>query len=194
MEEATDALLQRMWGVKMGQIREVAFEEAEFLLREYRDIVYEMPFQLPSDVLFVGRAVGILSGMATSLDPEFDPWAATIPFAKDLAAEELTSDWRGWLDEIGTLAQLLLRLPTRLDQFITQAERGELTLKAALSSDTARALRRLERSVDRLTWGVIFTSLLISGTLLRLSEGPTWSSTGLFVLAALVLMWGITRR
>lgn len=194
MEEATDALLQRMWGVKMGQIREVAFEEAEFLLREYRDIVYEMPFQLPSDVLFVGRAVAILSGMATSLDPEFDPWAATIPFAKDLAAEELARDWRGWLDEIGTLAQLLLRLPTRFDQFITQAERGELTLQAALSSDTARALRRLERSVDRLTWGVIFTSLLISGTLLRLSEGPTWSSTGLFVLAALVLMWGITRR
>jgi MYXO-CTERM domain-containing protein len=30
--------------------------------------------------------------------------------------------------------------------------------------------------------------------MLRLSEGPGWSSTGLFVLAGLVLVWSITRR
>jgi predicted unusual protein kinase regulating ubiquinone biosynthesis (AarF/ABC1/UbiB family) len=178
----------------MGQIRDVAFEQAEFFVREYRDIIYEMPFQLPADILFVGRAVGILSGMATSLDPEFDPWAATIPFAETLAEEELARDWRGWLDEIGTLARLLLQLPNRLDQFITRAQRGELTVQAALSPDTSRALRRLERSVDRLTWGVISAGLLISATMLRLSEGPAWPSTGLFVLAGIVLLWGITRR
>lgn len=194
IEEATDAMLQRLWGVKMGQIRDVALEEAEFFLREYRDIVYEMPFQFPVEVLFVGRAVGILSGIATSLDPDFDPWAATIPFAEQLAAEELARDWRGWLEEIGNLVRLALQLPTRLDQFITQAQRGELTLQAALSPDTARALRRLERSVDRLTWGVISASLLIAGTLLRINEGPGWSSNTLFTLAGLVFLWGITRR
>jgi predicted unusual protein kinase regulating ubiquinone biosynthesis (AarF/ABC1/UbiB family) len=194
LEEVHDVMFERLWGVKMGQIRDMAVEEAEFFLREYRDLIYEMPFQLPADILFVGRAVGILSGMATSLDPDFDPWAATIPFAEKLATEELARDWRGWLQEIGTLIRLMLQLPTRLDQFITQAQRGELTLQVGLSPDSARALRRLERSVDRLTWGVIFASLLISGTMLRLSEGPGWSSTGLFVLAGLVLVWSITRR
>jgi predicted unusual protein kinase regulating ubiquinone biosynthesis (AarF/ABC1/UbiB family) len=194
IEEATDALLQRLWGVRMGQFRDVALEEAQFFMREYRDIVYEMPFQLPADILFVGRAVGILSGIATSLDPDFDPWSATIPFAEDLVAEELTRDWRGWLDEIGALARLMLSLPNRVDQLITQAQRGELTVQAALSPDTNRALRRLERSVDRLTWGVISAALLISGTMLRLSEGPGWPSTSLYVLAGLVLLWGITRR
>ncbi len=194
LEEVHDVLFQRLWGVKMGQIRDIAFEEAEFFLREYRDIIYEMPFQLPADILFVGRAVGILSGMATGLDPDFDPWAATIPFAERLAAEELAQDWREWLGEIGTLARLALQLPKRLDQFITQVQRGDLTMQAALSPDTARALRRLERSVDRLNWGVISASLLISGTLLRLNEGPGWPSTSLFVLAGLVFLWGISRR
>lgn len=194
LEEVHDVMFERLWGVKMGQFRDVAFEEAEFILREYRDIVYEMPFQLPVDILFVGRAVGILSGMATSLDPEFDPWAATIPFAERLAAEELTRDWRGWLDEIGTLARVALGLPTRLDQFLTEARRGELTMQAALATDTARALRRIERSVERLTWVVVAIGLLVSGMMLRPSEGPDWLSTGLFVSAGLALLWGITRR
>ncbi|MFQ5845035.1 MAG: HEAT repeat domain-containing protein, partial [Planctomycetota bacterium] len=40
--------------------------------------------------------------------------------------------------------------------------------------DAARALRRLERSVDRLSWGVIFASLLVSGVLLRMNQGVGW--------------------
>ena len=163
-------------------------------MREYRDIIYEMPFQLPADILFVGRAVGILSGMATSLDPDFDPWVATIPFAERLAAEELGRDWRGWLEEIGNLASVALGLPTRLDQFLNEARRGELTTQAMMATDTARALRRLERSVDRLTWVVISATLLTSGMLLRLNEGPGWPSTGLFALAGLALLWGMTRQ
>ena len=194
LEEVHDVMFQRLWGVKMGQLRDVAFEEAEFLLREYRDIVYEMPFQFPADVLFVGRAVGILSGIATSLDPDFDPWEATIPFAEKLAADEIARDWRGWLDEIGNLVRLALQLPTRIDRLITQVQRGELTMQASLAPDTARALHRLERSVDRLTWGVIFASLLISGTVLHLSQGPNGLSISLLVMAALALLWGLTRR
>ncbi len=194
LEEAHDIMFQRFWGMKMGQFRDVAFEEAEFFLREYRDIIYEMPFQLPVDILFVGRAVGILSGMATSLDPDFDPWAATIPFAERLAAEELARDWRGWLEEIGMLARVALGLPTRLDQFLTEARRGELTIQATMATDTARALRRLERSVERLTWVVIAIGLLVAGLMLGASEGPEWLSTGLFVSVGFALLWGITRR
>ena len=194
LEEIHDVMFQRFWGVRMGQLRDFALEQAEYFIREYRDIIYEMPFQLPADILFVGRAIGILSGMATSLDPEFDPWNALIPFAEGLTAEELARDWRAWLDELSTMARLVLALPHRFDQFLTEARRGELTMQAALAPDTARALLRLERSVDRLTWGVIAASLLVTGVLLRVSEGPGWPSTGLLILAGLALLWGLTRR
>jgi predicted unusual protein kinase regulating ubiquinone biosynthesis (AarF/ABC1/UbiB family) len=194
LEEVHEAMFQRLWGVKLSQLRDVAMEEAVFFLREYRDIVYEMPFQFPTDILFVGRAMGILMGMATSLDPNFDLWNGIIPFAEKLAADELSRDWRGWLDEIGKLVRLVVQLPTRVDHFITQAEHGELTLQVSLATDSARSVRRLERSVDRLAWGVIFASLLISGTILRVVEGPSWLSTGLLVAAGVAWLWGITRR
>ena len=52
---------------------DLALDEARYFYKEYRDIVYDMPFQFPVDLLFVLRASGILSGMSTNLDPEFDP-------------------------------------------------------------------------------------------------------------------------
>lgn len=194
LEEVHAALMQRLYGVKMSQLRHIAVGEAQFLWREYRDLIFEMPFQFPSDVLFVMRAIGILAGIATSLHPDFDPWAETIPFAERLAREELGRDSGRWLDEITQLLRLVWGLPTRLDRLITLAERGQMTTVVSLAPDATRLLHRVERSLDRLTWGVIFTSLLISGVILRLNEGPGWASTLLLAGAGLSLVWGLTRR
>jgi predicted unusual protein kinase regulating ubiquinone biosynthesis (AarF/ABC1/UbiB family) len=194
LEALHDELFRRMYGVRMGQLADVAFEQAEYIFREYRDILNEMPFQFPTDILFVIRAVGILSGMATSLDPDFEPWAATIPFAERLAASEATGGIRSTLEEIAGLARLAASLPSRLDRLLRAAERGELVTQTALAPDAQRAMRRLERSVDRLAWAVAFAGLLVSGVLLRGNEGPSQLSTAFLLAAGFCLLWGITRR
>lgn len=189
-----DALFARLGGVRMGQLTDIALKQAEFVLREYRDIVYEMPFQFPTDILFAMRAVAILSGMATALDPEFDPWAATLPFAERLASDQASRDWGHVLNDLADLVRLALRLPQRLDRYLTLAERGELLSQNALAPDAAKAIRRLERSVERLTWGMVAMGLLVSGMLLRITEGPGGVSAALLVAAVAALFWGITRR
>jgi hypothetical protein len=132
--------------------------------------------------------------MATSLDPDFDPWAATLPFAQRMAGEEGLWDWRKWLGEAAELGRLAVRLPARMDRFLSQAERGELVTQFSLAPDSAKALRRIERSVDRLTWGVISVGLLIGGVALRAAEGASPLSTGILVAAAVAFLWGMTRR
>jgi predicted unusual protein kinase regulating ubiquinone biosynthesis (AarF/ABC1/UbiB family) len=193
--EALHALLfSQLGGVPIGKLSDAAMEQAQIVMREYRDIIYEMPFQFPTDMLFAVRAVAILSGMATSLDPDFDPWAATLPFAQRMAGEEGVWDWRKWLDEAAELGRLAVRLPARMDRFLAQAERGELVTQFSLAPDTAKTLRRIERSVDRLTWGVISAGLLIAGVVLRASEGAGTLSTGLLIAAGGAFVWGLTRR
>ncbi len=194
IEELHEVLFAQLGGVPIGKLSDAAMEQAQAVIHEYRDIVYEMPFQFPTDMLFAMRAVVILSGMATSLDRDFDPWAATLPFAERMAGEGGTLRWRDALKELADLARLALRLPNRLDRFLTQAERGELTTQYSLAPDAARALRRIERSVERLTWGVIAAGLLISGIVLRATEGDSRLATGLLVGAALSFLWGLTRR
>jgi len=194
IEELHETLLRRLYGVKINQLPHIALSEAQYLWHEYRDIIFEMPFQFPSDVLFVVRALGILAGIATTLNPEFDPWAETLPFARQIATQELEQGWNRWLDQILEMARLMWTMPIRLDRLLTQAERGELATIASLAPSAERMLRRMEQSLERLTWGVIFTSLLIAGILLRLNEGPSWMSTALLVGAGLALLWGLTRH
>jgi predicted unusual protein kinase regulating ubiquinone biosynthesis (AarF/ABC1/UbiB family) len=193
--EALHALLfSQLGGVPIGKLSDAAMEQAQIVMREYRDIIYEMPFQFPTDMLFAMRAVAILSGMATSLDPDFDPWAATLPFAQRMAGEQGLWNWRSWVEDAAELARLAVRLPGRMDRFLTQAERGELVVQYSLAPDAAKAVRRIERSVDRLTWGVVSVGLLVAGVMLRASEGPSTLSTGLLIAAGAAFAWGLTRR
>ena len=191
LEEAHDAMFERFWGMRMDQMQSVAMNEAQYFMREYRDVIYEAPFQFQVDMLFVLRAVGILSGMATNLNPEFDPWAETIPFAERLAAEELQRSWRGWLKEGANLFQLLLRLPGQSERILTLAERGNLTIQASLAPDTRKTAQRLEQAVIRLGWMILATGLLISGVMLR-SDGDT-AGQWLLGLALLAFLWGLWR-
>lgn len=192
LEEAHAAIFERFWGVRMGQMQSVAMSEAQYFVREYRDVIYEAPFQFQVDMLFVARAIGILSGMATNLDPEFDPWTETIPFAERLAAEELRRNWRGWLEEGTHLFQLLLRLPGQSERVLTLAERGNLAIQASLAPDTRKAAQRLEQAISRLGWMILATGLLISGVMLR-SDGDT-AGYWLLGLALLAFLWGLWRR
>jgi predicted unusual protein kinase regulating ubiquinone biosynthesis (AarF/ABC1/UbiB family) len=194
LEEVHDVLFQRLEGIKIGQLSDVALAQASFLWREYRDILFELPFQFPADMVFAVRAVAILAGMATTLDREFDPWASTIPFAERLAADQLARDWRTGLEEVGELLRLAVRLPGRLDRLITQAQRGELAAQTALVPDAARAVRRLQRSVDRLAWNVAAAALLLAGVWVRTTEGAGGLSAGLLAAAAAAFVWGMLRR
>ena len=124
LEEAHAAVFNRLWGVRSGQIRELALDEVRYFAREYRDVIYEAPFQFQADMLFVVRAIGILSGMAANLDPDFDPWVKTIPYAERFAHEELQKDWREWSRDFSKLAQALFKLPTRLDHMLSKASKA----------------------------------------------------------------------
>jgi predicted unusual protein kinase regulating ubiquinone biosynthesis (AarF/ABC1/UbiB family) len=194
LEEVHQALFERFWGVRMGQMRNLALSEARYFLREYRDVIYEAPFQFQVDMLFVMRAVGILSGMSTNLDPNFDPWAETIPFAERLARDELQRNWRGWLQEVLAVGQIIFKLPSELSQVLTQAQRGDLTVQTSLASDTRKAVQRLEQSVNQLGWMVVAAALFIAGVNWHIGSQGNGPGLWLVWLAVLAFLWGIFKK
>lgn len=194
LEEATADMLQRLWGVRMGQVRDLAASEMQYFFREYRDIVYEAPFQFPADMLFIMRAIGILSGMATNLDPDFDPWTETIPFAERLAAEQLPQDWQEWLQEFVTLGQLVIKLPNQVDEVLTQARRGNLIVQASLAPDLRKTIERFERTLSRLVWIVVAVGLLLAGNRFFIDGEDRVAGGTLMFLAGMAFMWGMLRR
>lgn len=194
LEEIHEELFRRFWGVSIGSLRDVAFSEAGYFFREYRDLLYEIPFQVQVDLLFASRAVGLLAGMTTQLDPEFDPWAETVPFAERLAREELSAGWRELLSAATIQLQALFGLPRRLDSLITRIERGSLTVQATLSPEARKTVLRLDRAIRRASWMIVSAALLISGVMVRIDRPDAPIGRWLLAFSALTFLWGVLAR
>lgn len=194
LEQVQDELLERYSNLSLQQVQQLAMSEWHSLMHEYRDILYEMPFQIPTDLLFVGRAISILFGMATSLYPDFDPWKALEPFAREMAAEEVRRDWRGLLGELEKMTRLVLSLPGKADRFLGQATRGELEVHTHWSREDTRTLRRVETAVNRLASTVVFAALILSAVAVYVTQGGGIVSYLLFALAAAALVASLVRR
>ncbi len=65
LRDALGFLLDRVSGVPLKE-----GPEMEAFLDDLRDWLYEEPLQFPAKYLFLGRAVGLLAGLATNLDPD----------------------------------------------------------------------------------------------------------------------------
>src|SRR5258707_13848225 len=90
VEEATRAVFDKVWGLNMAEMANLPLNEMTDMAKEFSDLLLSMPFQMPQDFINLSRAVGILSGMCTGLDPAFDPWREMQPFTEKLLEE--TSD------------------------------------------------------------------------------------------------------
>lgn len=192
LRQAEGAFLDRFWGKSMRELRRIHPQEMRALAQEYRDVLYEMPFQLPSNLIFLGRCVAILSGMCTGLDPDFNLFLHLAPFAERLVAEE-----RGeWLDEIldWFIEQggALLTMPSRMDSMLTRLERGDVVVAARPGPEFQRDLERLTGAVRGLAGAVVFSALLITGALLYLNGEMGFGAIA-GALALITLAWILLR-
>jgi predicted unusual protein kinase regulating ubiquinone biosynthesis (AarF/ABC1/UbiB family) len=186
LAEAT--MLERVWGKSMSELIRTHPEEMRRFANEFRDLLYEMPFQVPADLLFLGRCVAILSGMCTGLDPDFNVFEGLQPFAEQLIADEGDI----WLSELFKVlveqGQALISLPSRLDAALMRIERGEMTIIARADPGLEGQLKSLTQAIQRLVGAGIFAALLIAGSLLYTNDKLIEGGIS-FGLAILSLLW-----
>jgi len=163
LEEAESQMFDRFWGMSMTELRNVDHREMAQFAMQFRELMYEMPFQLPHNLLLLGRTVAILSGMCTGLDPNFNLWNQLVPYARKMVTDEGISNWDVWLDEIGELVKQLIALPAQTGRVLTRIERGELNVN---TPQVNRQIYHLESAVNRLTGSIVFAAFLFGGVLL----------------------------
>ncbi|MEK6753179.1 MAG: AarF/UbiB family protein [Chloroflexota bacterium] len=163
LEEAGAQLFDRFWGMNMSELRNIDHTEMMKFGLQFRELMLNMPFQLPENLLLLGRTIGILSGMCTGLHAEFNLWEGLAPYAKKLAEGDGGSQWDVFFDEAGNLFKTLLAIPGRTERVLGRIERGELNVQMPMMNIQ---ISYLERSMNRLTGGIIFLGLLVAGALL----------------------------
>jgi Flp pilus assembly protein TadB len=86
------------------------------------------------------------------------------------------------------------RIPGQLDQVLTRARQGALTVQVSLSPETRRAIRRIDISVKRFAWMVIAAALLLAGVNLHIAgKNPTVAVLAT-VLAGAAFLWGMRKE
>lgn len=167
IERASSQMFDRFWGKSMTELQNTNMDDMLDFASDFRDLLYSMPFQMPQDIIFLGRCVGILSGMCTGLDPEFNVFEQLGPYAKRLVADEVQTGWRFWLKEAETMGLRLWALPARVESILEKMDRGEMTVR---DPQLTEYLRRMERSMRRATWALVFAAMLFGGIQLLSSD------------------------
>ncbi|MBV7338148.1 hypothetical protein KFU94_59975 [Chloroflexi bacterium TSY] len=205
LEEMTEDLMNKFNDTLLGSAKNVdIFEYNRYFFEEYRELIEHPPLQFQTELLFVLRAMGMIAGLTTQLDPDFDPWIETRPLAQRLLREEAQNNWQDWAKEGLKIGQGLLRMPTRLDELLTLAQREKLTLRTKFSPESRKEIQQLRQSVIRLTWTLAATGLLLCGSLLYVGDrlatalDPTLEPRNLgawlIVVAISLFIWGMRRR
>ena len=183
--EATERVFGEVWGLNMTELGSMDFEVIENIGKEFGDLLSDMPFRIPQDFVYLGRTVSILAGMATKLDPTFNPWDDIQRNMQHLVTSDLDNNI---FDELGKVFQQTIdeliadgpqgfvrvteRIINRLQRFnrtekmLQQIIDGDVQLPTKLSSQHRYQLERIEAQGRRTSRLFVSGSLLVCATLL----------------------------
>jgi predicted unusual protein kinase regulating ubiquinone biosynthesis (AarF/ABC1/UbiB family) len=163
--EAEAAAFDRFWGKSMEELREIPFHEMHDFAVEFRELMFEMPFQVPHDLVFLVRTVAILAGICIGLDPSINVWESIIPYARKMLADNGGSRWDFVLAEAGKIFQTLITIPQRLTSALEKIDRGKLSVRIPRLEPH---VRRIERGLRKVAYALIFFALLTNAVQLHL--------------------------
>lgn len=166
VEHMTEELLEKFSGSFLGQMKGIDLEEYARFYEEYKTLLYNSPFQFQAELLFVMRALGILSGITAEIAPAFNPMEKVGPFAARLMSE----DWQPSMERVIKTVPRLLKLPSSLEDVLQRARRGQLSLQTELSAGSKESIRRLRLSVNSLALVVGAVGLLLAGVVWHVGE------------------------
>ena len=96
-------------------------------------IIYTQPFNLPWEWAFIGKTIGILSGIISTLDPDFKIYDGLKPYADRLLKENRMRIVLKYLENIKENAMTMMSLPEKVNDFIENLELGNYKIQVDYS-------------------------------------------------------------
>lgn len=168
INEAVARLLDDLWGRNLMELAQPDPKEVQALTREFRDILFAFPVQAPQDFLYLGRAMGILAGLATLLDPQINPWYKLEQYGRALIRSQ--KGQQALWDAAVEVIRPLVELPLQLQRVLSAAEKGKLRVEAVPDRRMMHRLERLERKMTQLQATVLAVAGMMSALLFYLSR------------------------
>jgi predicted unusual protein kinase regulating ubiquinone biosynthesis (AarF/ABC1/UbiB family) len=169
--EAQEAVLGQIWGRNLLDLTRPDPREIEAIGREFRDLLYDFPFQIPQDFIYLGRALGMISGLISRLDPHINPWGQIERYGQQLIrGQNLTHLREIGLGGVVEALRPYLETPLRIQRLLEEAEKGRLRVQLKSDREAVRQQERLEKRVGQLGWSIVSAAGILSATLIYLER------------------------
>lgn len=161
--EAQEVLLERIWGRKLLDLARPDPAEVQELGREFRDILFDFPFQIPQDFIYLGRALGMVSGLISVLNPDINPWYQIERYGEELIGIPKTA--QAGLETVWDLLRPYVSTPGRVQRLLTAVENGRFRLPITSDRETLQRLEKLDKRLNQLSWSILGAASLISAVI-----------------------------
>ncbi len=164
--EAQNKVLDRIWGRNLLELARPDPQEMQELGFEFRDLLFEFPFQVPQDFIYLGRCLGMVSGLVSLLDPEINPWYQIEKFGQELIQSQDVREFS--VEAAWQLVRPYLSTPIRVQKLLATVEKGRLQVQSVPDRETLRRLDRIEKRLGQIAWSIFGAAGMISAALFYL--------------------------
>jgi predicted unusual protein kinase regulating ubiquinone biosynthesis (AarF/ABC1/UbiB family) len=192
IEQAHDEAFDLVWGRSTMEVAQMSQDELEAIAMKYSDLLFDMPFQVPQDFIYLGRALGILSGITVQLDEDFNPWENVGKYAQKLIQRQTRST--NVVQELANIGGRAIGLPNRLGTVAERLERGDIDVRVRPNPATQRELRRIEYAARGVNRSVVFAAFLITATLFFVNGFTVVGIVGYVISAVAWLALALRRK
>ena len=163
----------------------------EKLSGDLYELVYETPFQLPVDLIFVMRALSTFEGVGRMLDPGFNLVSVTKPYLIELMTSnnqtpnDLINQFGRQVGELGSKA---VGIPKRIDESLERLEQGDLQLQIRMG-ESDRQFKKMFTAQKTLGHSILIGSLSIASALLVTNKQNNFALLPLFFALPISIDW-----
>jgi len=163
----------------------------EKLSGDLYELVYETPFQLPVDLIFVMRALSTFEGVGRMLDPGFNLVSVTKPYLIELMTSnnqtpnDLINQFGRQVGELGSKA---VGIPKRIDESLERLEQGDLQLQIRMG-ESDRQFKKMFTAQKTLGHSILIGSLSIASALLVTNKQNNFALSPLFFALPISIDW-----
>ncbi len=165
--EAQSVMLDHIWGRKLLDLSRPDPKEVQELSSEFRDILFDFPFQIPQDFIYLGRALGMVMGLISQLDPDINPWYQVEKYGQELLLLRGEGDLRELSrDMILEGIRPYLNMPPRILRLLELAEKGRIVVQSKPDPSTIKHQKKMEQRLSQLSWSILGAAGMLSASLL----------------------------
>jgi len=104
------------------------------------EIIYTQPIKLPYEWAYIGRTVGTLTGIISSLNPKFKIYEELTPYFNKFLKDNFNDIVENSLETLKTTVKEILTLPSNVNNFVSNVERGSLKFQVNLDEIDERII------------------------------------------------------